>query len=88
MLKVIRELSERQVLIEQDGKNYLVSQSIEEIQPVETLVFKCDIEGNVSDWGEVGGEVGVGINTFLKRCLEEDKIIMPWLNQEQDDLPW
>ena len=87
-MKIVKHIDYRQTIVEQDGKNYLISQSSDFVQPVETLVFKCDAEGKVSDWCEVGGEVGVGIDSFLKRCMEEGMIITPWINQEQDDLPW
>lgn len=86
MIKVIKHLEDgRQVILEEDGKTYLVSQSIPMHTPVETLVFPCDEEGKVTDWVEVAGEVGIGIDKYLQRVLEEGKLIAPW---KEDDLPF
>lgn len=85
MIKVIKYVEDgRQAIIEEDGKTYLVSQSLPFQQPVETLVFACDADGKVADWEEVAGEVGIGIDQYLQRVLEEGKLIAPW----KDDLPW
>lgn len=85
MIKVLKELNGgRQIVIEEDGKTFLVSQSRPDFQPVETLVFPCDIEGKVSSYVEVGGEIGIGIDAFMKRVLEEGKIPAPW----KDELPF
>lgn len=86
MIKVIKQINERQILIEQDGKNFLVSESIPDLVPQETLVFSCDSEGKVSDWVEVGGEVGYGLDTYMKILLESGSILAPW--KYEDDIPW
>ena len=86
MIKVLKYLQEgRQAVVEENGQIYLVSQSIPMHTPVETLVFRSDVEGKVTDWVEVGGEVGCTIDQYLSRCLNEGKIIVPWAGE---DLPW
>ena len=78
MIKIVRELNDRQVVAERDGKHFLISQSREHIDPVEVLVFPCDAEGNVREWLEVGGEVGVPLHQYIQRVLEEGDLIAPW----------
>ena len=86
MIKVIKQINEHQILIEQDEKSFLVSESIPDIAPQETLVFSCDSEGNISDWTEVGGEVGCSLDGYMKRLLESGSIVAPW--KYEVDIPW
>lgn len=85
MIKIIKELNDRQKLVEENGNTFVVSQSRPDHHPVETLVFRANANGKILNFTEVGGEVGVGIDQFLEKCLQEGKIVRPW---ELDDLPW
>ena len=78
MIKIIKQINERQTLAEREGNYYLISQSREDIVPVEVLVFPCDKDGNVKEWLEVGGEVGVPLHQYIQRVLEEGDLIAPW----------
>lgn len=87
MIKVVKHLNHRQIIIERDGDYFLISESKENIEPKETFVFPSDAEGNVTEWIEVGGEIGVGLDRYLQSVLESGKIVAPW-TYGSDDLPW
>ena len=87
MINVVRFLNDRQVLLEQNGRNFIVSQSREGHEPVEVLVFPADSVGNITSWSEVGGEVGVGLEAYLERVKQEGQIVAPWA-ESADDLPF
>jgi len=71
MIKIIKQLNERQTIINYEKYYYLVSESKKESGvPLETLVFQCDENGHINDWIDVDGEVGVGIKEFLPKLLE------------------
>ena len=55
--------------------------------PMEVLVFPCDAEGNVKEWLEVGGEVGVSLEQYVQEVLARGDLIAPWKYGE-DDLPF
>jgi hypothetical protein len=71
MIKFIKNLNERQSLINYNNRYFLVSESKpNSIVRTETLVFECDANGKILDWTEVDGEIGVKIGDFLPRLLE------------------
>jgi hypothetical protein len=71
MIKFIKNLNERQSLINYNNRYFLVSESKpNSIVRTETLVFECDVNGKILDWTEVDGEIGVKIGDFLPRLLE------------------
>lgn len=73
MITLIRRISPRQALVKHEDNFYVVSQSIDGWSPVETLVFRSNSGGEVTDWGEITGEVGVGLESYLERILCEGK---------------
>lgn len=83
MIEIVNRISPTKALIKQDGQFYIVSQSNIEIDPMETLVFKSDEVGNVTSWSVITGEVGVGIDPFLRVLMENGVQYKPY-----DDLPW
>lgn len=75
MIEFVKELSPRQVLIRYYNDYYLVSESKpDSFVPLETLVFACDEDGEVSDWIEIDGEIGIGIKDFLPKLLKKGKL--------------
>ena len=86
MINVIKQINERKILIEHDGKCFVVSESNSDIDPQETMVFASDSEGNITNWTEVGGEIGCGLDSYMKRLLESGSIVAPW--RYEDDIPW
>lgn len=48
-----------QVLVKQGEDYYVVSSVSAPFTGFETLVFRSDAEGNITDWGEVAGGRGV-----------------------------
>ena len=65
MIKIIKQINERQTLAEREGNYYLISQSREDIVPVEVLVFPCDKDGNVKEW----------LEKFMQACSMVEWII-------------
>lgn len=85
MIKVVKNLNDRQILIERNSKHYLVSQSKAEFanKPiVETLVFPSDEEGNVLEWYEVGGERGSNITEYMLKLLSQQMEFSEWTAQD------
>lgn len=46
-------------LVKQNGKHYVVSTTSAFGIQRETLIFRANVEGNVTDWAEVGGGRGI-----------------------------
>ena len=88
MLKQVKQLNERKILIENDGKFYVVSESDPKLSPQEVLVFPSDENGNITSWTEVGGEIGCGLDSYMKRLLESGSIVAAWRYEAEDDIPW
>jgi hypothetical protein len=88
MVKQVKQLNERQILVENDGKFYVVSESIPNSVPLEVLVFSSDENGKITNWLEVGGEIGCGLDSYMKRLLESGSIVAPWRYEAEDDIPW
>ena len=70
MLHIIRKDTQvtnniQQALVKHKGAYYLVSYSTR-TNPSETLIFKSDSMGNVTDWGEVGGARYVELEEVLE----------------------
>lgn len=82
MISVVKELSDRQVLIKRGEHYFVVSQSIPEIQPVEVLVFPSDQDGTIKDYTNIDGEVGVTLKSFLPALIERGDFSPGW------DIPW
>jgi hypothetical protein len=60
-MQIIKELTGFQgeaVLVEHDARHYVVSSVVAYSGP-ETLVFKSDADGNVTEWGKVAGGRGM-----------------------------
>ena len=85
MLKIVKRLNERQALLWQDDRYFVVSESIPLMVPKETLVFESDNEGKILNWMEVGGEIGIGVDDYLSKIEEAGEILTPW---KDNDLPW
>jgi hypothetical protein len=83
MVEILKRLSSRQIVVRQNNKFYLVSQSNEAIQPVETLIFECDESGKVETWNEIGGAIGYSLESFIPMLLEHGVHYKDW-----DDFPW
>ena len=83
MVEILKRLSSRQIVVRQNNKFYLVSQSNEAIQPVETLIFECDESGKVETWNEIGGAIGYSLESFMPMLLEHGVHYKDW-----DDFPW
>ena len=83
MVEILKHLSSRQIVVRQNNKFYLVSQSSEVIEPVETLIFECDESGKVETWNEIGGAVGYSLESFIPMLLEHGVHYKDW-----DDFPW
>jgi hypothetical protein len=83
MVEILKRLSSRQIVVRQNNKFYLVSQSNEAIQPVETLIFECDEAGKVETWNEIGGAIGYSLESFIPMLLEHGVHYKDW-----DDFPW
>ena len=79
MVKIIKNLG-RQVIVEQDSKFYLVSES--KMGSPETLIFECDGAGKVDNWNEVGG-ASMSLETFLPILMEHGVHYKEW-----DEFPW
>lgn len=88
MVKQVRQINYHQILIENDGKYYVVSESISDVVPKEVLVFPADEQGKITDWLEVGGEIGCSLDSYMKRLLESGSIVAPWKPEDEDDIPW
>lgn len=83
MVEILKHLSSRQIVVRQNNKFYLVSQSSEATEPMETLIFECDESGKVETWNEVGGAVGYSLESFMPMLLEHGVHYKDW-----DDFPW
>jgi hypothetical protein len=88
MIKVIKQINEHKVLIENDNKYYVVSESKPDTVPQEVLVFPSDQEGVITNWEEVGGEIGCSLDSYMKRLLESGSIVAAWRYEGEDDIPW
>ena len=80
---ILKKLNPRQIVVRQDDKFYLVSESSEHIQPVETMIFECDEAGRVENWNEVGGAVGYSLESLMPMIMEHGVHYKDW-----DDFPW
>ena len=56
-------------LVEHNGEFYIVSES--RIRGLETLIFRADAAGNVTDHLEVGGGVGITLQEVLANFEDE-----------------
>ena len=79
MIQLIKKLNERQALVKENDKYYLVSQSKDLIGLIprpepEALVFPCNSEGTVTEWSEVNGECGTTLEEFLPKLLNSTKV--------------
>ena len=83
MIEIVKYLSPSKVLLIQDGQYYVVSESHPDLNPIESLVFKSDENGEVVSWSEVTGEIGVGLASFIPKLMEHGIHYKPW-----DDIPW
>jgi len=79
MVKIVKHLG-RQVIVEQDNKFYLVSES--RMGATETMIFECNGAGVVESWNEVGG-AQMSLETFLPIVMEHGVHYKEW-----DDFPW
>ena len=86
MVKQIKQINDRQILIENDGNYYIVSESKQRQEPKEVLVFPANEQGEITKWEEVGGEIGCSLDSYMKRLLESGSIVAPW--KYEDDIPW
>ena len=77
-IKIIRKIDLRQTIIECDNKYYLVSESLPGWVPVETLVFPCDENGEITNCIEVAGEIGVRLDSYLASLLDRQALECPW----------
>lgn len=79
MIQLVKKLNERQALVKENDKYYLVSQSrdlvglISRLEP-EVLVFPCNSEGTVTEWAEVNGERSTTLEEFLPKLLNSNKV--------------
>ena len=73
MAQTIKTLKQQpnlqQVLVSHNGNYYVVSYSTR-TKESETLIFKSDSKGNISDWGEVGGARYCGLNEIISNMDE------------------
>ena len=79
MIQLVKKLNERQALVKENDKYYLVSQSKDLVGLIprpepEVLVFPCDSDGRVSEWAEVNGERGTTLEKYLPKLLNSDKV--------------
>lgn len=86
-IKIVRKIDSRQVMIECDNKYYVVSESLPGWVPVETLVFPCDENGEITNWIEVAGEIGVRLDSYLRSLLDRETLECPW-GKEQYNPPF
>ena len=78
MIEIIKQINPRQIIVRQTDKFYLVSQSNERIQPVETLIFECDEAGRVDTWTEIGGAIGYSLESFMPMVIEHGVFYKEW----------
>lgn len=76
-VKVIRELpitksGAEQVLVEKDGKYFVVSSVLAMFSGFETLVFPANAQGEVTDWREVAGGRGVSRKDAIQDLDNEE----------------
>ena len=79
MVEFIKKLNERQALVKENDKYYMVSQSRELVGMVyppelEVAVFPCSSDGTVTKWFEVNGERGTTLEEFLPKLLKSNKV--------------
>jgi len=77
MVEIIKALNNRQVLIKENEKFFVISESNESV-PREVLIFESDDKGEILTFHEVNGEVGVGLGEFLGRTIEKGVYSRPW----------
>lgn len=83
MIQIVKQIGSKQIIVRQNDKFYLVSQSNQMIQPVETLIFECDEAGRVENWNEIGGAIGYTLESFMPMLMEHGVHYKEW-----DDFPW
>ena len=56
-------------LVQHNGNFYIVSEST--TRGLETLIFRADAAGNITDYAEVGGSIGVTLHEVLANFESE-----------------
>ena len=56
-------------LVQHNGNFYIVSEST--TRGLETLIFRADAAGNITDYVEVGGSIGVTLHEVLANFESE-----------------
>lgn len=77
-MQIIKELNKMKTVVLFENKHYLISQVENTFVGLETLIFKCDKNGNVLDWVDVGGSRDVSrdevLNNFLSYIYDRNSL--------------
>jgi len=57
---------DNKALIYYNNEFYVISESVVPFTGLETLIFKSDAQGTITDWIEVGGGKGLTLNEVIK----------------------
>ena len=69
MISAIKYIDSRKVLVKHGEELYIISESFPGIGPVETLVFRANEKGEITNFSEITGEVGVSLQNYLDRIV-------------------